>query len=411
MANCIVAQSGGPSSVINATLAGIIKANQLNPVYERVYGGINGIEGVLQERFVDLTKMTEHENLVLRQTPSSALGSCRYKLKRDNPEDYVRVMQIMEKYDVETLFYIGGNDSMDTVASLSEYTKKNGILNRRFVGCPKTIDNDLEQIDHAPGFASSAKFIATTALQCWQDVNVYPSSRKEVFILETMGRDAGWLAASACLSGIVDILILPETNFDKETVLEEISKCVEEKSKCFVVISEGAHYADGTYLSSNEARNDLFGHAVLGGAARALADMIVEADVCPRCKVQDLSNAQRCHASEQSLVDVNESFRLGMSAHMRSADPKFTGKMVSIRRRKDIAEYDVEFTAVDADRVANYVHNFPLKWLLPDFRGITEEALAYMMPLIQGTPILIMKDGLPEQTVPFYLRDCEIIKK
>ena len=220
MANCIVAQSGGPSSVINATLAGIIKANQLNPLYDHVYGGINGIEGVLQERFVDLTKMTERENLILRQTPSSALGSCRYKLKRDNLEDFEKIMKIMEKYNVETLFYIGGNDSMDTVASLSEYAKRNGIKNRRFIGCPKTIDNDLEQIDHAPGFASAAKFIATTALQCWQDVNVYPASRKEVFILETMGRDAGWLAASACLSNIVDILILPEKNFDKETVLE-----------------------------------------------------------------------------------------------------------------------------------------------------------------------------------------------
>ncbi len=410
MANCIVAQSGGPSSVINATLAGIIKANQLNPIYGRVLGGINGIEGILQERFVDLTKMTEYENLVLRQTPSSALGSCRYKLKRDNLEDFEKIMNIMEKYDVETLFYIGGNDSMDTVASLSEYAAKNHITNRRFIGCPKTIDNDLEQIDHAPGFASSAKFIATTAWQCWQDVNVYPSSRKEVFILETMGRDAGWLAASACLSEIVDVLIVPEINFDRDTVLEEIRSCIEKKSKCFVVISEGAHYPDGTYVSAGEARNDLFGHAVLGGAGKELAQMIYDAGISERCKVQDLANAQRCHASEQSLVDVTESFRLGMSAHMRSSDPKFTGKMVSIRRRTDVEEYDVEFTAVDADRVANFVRNFPIKWLLPDFRGITEEAIEYMRPLIQGTPDIIMKNGLPEHTVPYYMRDCEIEK-
>ncbi len=410
MANCIVAQSGGPSSVINATLAGIIKANQLNPLYDHVYGGINGIEGVLQERFVDLTKMTERENLILRQTPSSALGSCRYKLKRDNLEDFEKIMKIMEKYNVETLFYIGGNDSMDTVASLSEYAKRNGIKNRRFIGCPKTIDNDLEQIDHAPGFASAAKFIATTALQCWQDVNVYPASRKEVFILETMGRDAGWLAASACLSNIVDILIVPEKNFDKETVLEEIKACINAKSKCFVVISEGAHYPDGTYVSAGEARNDLFGHAVLGGAGKALEEMILDSGVCARCKVMDLSSSQRCHATEQSAVDVNESFRLGLSAHMRSMDPSFTGKMVSIRRRTDIDEYDVEFTAIDADRVANFVRNFPEKWLLPNFRGITEEALDYMRPLIKGTPDIIMKDGLPEQTVPFYMRDCEIEK-
>ncbi len=411
MPNCIVAQSGGPSSVINATLAGIIKANQLNPVYGHVYGAINGIEGVLQERFVDLSKMTERENLVLRQTPSSALGSCRYKLQRDNLEDVEKVMSVMERYDAETLFYIGGNDSMDTVAWLSEYASKKGIKNRRFIGCPKTIDNDLMVIDHAPGFGSAAKFIATTALQCWQDITVYPPSRKEVFILETMGRDAGWLAASACLSGVVDLLIVPEKNFDKEVILEEIRQIIEERSKCFVVISEGAHYADGTYIASGEARNDLFGHAVLGGAARALEQMILEAGVSPRCKIQELSTAQRSHASEQSRVDVTESFNLGMSAHMHSMDPSFTGKMVCLRRRKDIEEYDVEYYAIDADRVANFVRNFPEKWLLPNFRGVTEEALEYMRPLIKGAPQLIMEHGLPEMTVPYYMRDCEIEKK
>ena len=333
MANCIVAQSGGPSSVINATLAGIVKANQLNPIYDHVYGGINGIEGILRERFVDLTKMTEHENLVLRQTPSSALGSCRYKLERNNLEDFEEIMSIMERYNAETLFYIGGNDSMDTVAALSEYAAAHNISNRRFVGCPKTIDNDLMQTDHSPGFGSSAKFIATTALQCWQDLNVYPHSRQEVFILETMGRDAGWLAASACLSGIVDVLVVPEKTFDREAVLAEIDKCITEKSKCFVVISEGAHYSDGTYISAGEARNDLFGHAVLGGAGKALESMILEEGISPRCRVMDLSASQRCHASEQSRVDVEESFRLGFSAHMRSMDPKFTGKMVGLKRR------------------------------------------------------------------------------
>ena len=205
MSNCIVAQSGGPTSVINATVAGVVKGNQMNPIYDHVYGGLNGIEGILAERFVDLTNMTEEENRTLQQTPSSALGSCRYKLKRDNPEDFEKLLKIMEKHDIETLFYICGNDSMDTVAALSEYAEKNGITDRRFVGCPKTVDNDLMHIDHCPGFASAAKFIAVTALQTWLDVNVYPASRQEVFILETMGRDAGWLAASSCLSGKIDI--------------------------------------------------------------------------------------------------------------------------------------------------------------------------------------------------------------
>ena len=403
MSNCIVAQSGGPTSVINATVAGVVKANQMNPIYDHVYGGLNGIEGILQERFVDLTDMTEQENLVLRQTPSSALGSCRYKLKRDNVEDFEKLMQIMEKYDIETLFYTGGNDSMDTVAALSEYAAKNGITNRRFVGCPKTVDNDLMHTDHCPGFASAAKFIATTALQTWLDLNVYPASRKEVFILETMSRDAGWLAASACLSGKVDIVILPEDTFDKELFLKRVRECVEQKSKCYVVVSEGARYADGTYISAGESKNDLFGHAVLGGAGEALKSMILEADAAPRAKVQDLSSAQRSHASEQSLVDVTESFRLGMSAHMRSADKAFTGKMVGVKRREGEA-YEVDYFAIDADQVANFVKGFPKEWILPEYAGITDEAYAYLRPLIQGSPVLIYEDGLPAYVEPYYMR-------
>lgn len=404
MPNCIVAQSGGPSSVINATVAGIVKANQLNQIYRHVYGGLNGIEGILKERFVDLTDMSEEENLILRQTPSSALGSCRYKLKRNNVADFEKVMEIMERHDVETLFYIGGNDSMDTVAALSEYAEKNGIRNRRFIGCPKTIDNDLMETDHCPGFASAAKFIATTALQCWYDINVYPASRKEVFILETMGRDAGWLAASACLSGKVDILIVPETVFDRRLFLDKVRKIIADRSKCFVVVSEGAHYADGTYISAGEARNDLFGHAVLGGAGKALEELILNHDAAPRCRVQDLSTAQRCHATEQSLVDVTESFRLGISAHMRSADSSFTGMMVGVRRR-DTEKYDAEFFAVEAEKVANYVKNFPTDWLLPEYEGITEEAVRYMMPLIQGQPDIIYRDGLPAYVTPYYLQE------
>ncbi len=406
MTNCIVAQSGGPSSVINATIAGIIKANQLNPLYEHVYGGLHGIEGILQEKFVDLTNMSEEENAILQQTPSSALGSCRYKLKRDNVENFEKIFAIMEKYDVETMFYTGGNDSMDTVAALAEYAKKNGIEGKRFIGCPKTIDNDLMEVDHCPGFGSAAKFISTTFLQCWMDINVYPSSRKEVFILETMGRDAGWLAASACLSGKVDLLVVPEVSFDRELFLRKVKEIVDARSKCFVVVSEGAHYADGTYISAAEARNDLFGHAILGGAGRILESMILEEEVSPRCKVLDLSTAQRCHATEQSLTDVRESFRLGISAHMHSADKQFSGQMVGVKRKPG-EKYDVEFFAVDADKVANFVRNFPTEWLLPEYDGITKEAYNYMMPLILGQPDIIYKDGLPAYVTPYYMQETE----
>lgn len=401
MGNCIVAQSGGPTSVINATLAGVVKANQLNPIYKTVYGGLNGIEGILQEKFVDLTHMSEEENYILRQTPSSALGSCRYKLKRTNVADFEKLFEVLEKYDIDTMFYIGGNDSMDTVYALSEYAAAHNITNRRFVGCPKTVDNDLMVTDHCPGYASAAKFIATTALQTWLDVNVY--TRQEVFILETMGRDAGWLAASACLSGVVDLVVLPEISFNKEVFLAEVKKCIEEKNKCYVVVSEGARYADGAYLAAGEAKNDGFGHAVLGGAANAVKDLILTSGTANRCKVQDLSTAQRCHATEQSLVDVEESFKLGMSAHMRSANPSFTGQMVGIKR-KDSEVYDVEYFATAASNVANHVKNFPVEWAKPNYRGVTDEAIAYMRPLIQGQPVITYKNGVPAFVKPYYFK-------
>ena len=401
MGNCIVAQSGGPTSVINATLAGVVKGNQLNPIYKTVYGGLNGIEGILQEKFVDLTHMSEEENYILRQTPSSALGSCRYKLKRTNVADFEKLFEVLEKYDIDTMFYIGGNDSMDTVYALSEYAAAHNITNRRFVGCPKTVDNDLMVTDHCPGYASAAKFIATTALQTWLDVNVY--TRQEVFILETMGRDAGWLAASACLSGVVDLVVLPEIPFNKEVFLAEVKKCIEEKNKCYVVVSEGARYADGTYLAAGEAKNDGFGHAVLGGAANAVKDLILTSGTANRCKVQDLSTAQRCHATEQSLVDVEESFKLGMSAHMRSANPSFTGQMVGVKR-KDSEVYDVEYFATAASNVANHVKNFPVEWAKPNYRGVTDEAIAYMRPLIQGQPVITYKNGVPAFVKPYYFK-------
>ncbi len=401
MANCLVAQSGGPTSVINATLAGVVKGNQLNQVYDIVYGGLHGVEGILQEMLVNLTDMSEEENYVLRQTPASALGSCRYKLKRSNVADFERIFEVLDKYDIETMFYIGGNDSMDTVAALSEYAEAKGITNHRFVGCPKTVDNDLMVTDHCPGYGSAAKFIANTALQTWLDVNVY--TREEVFVLETMGRDAGWLAASACLSGIVDLVVLPEEVFDKEVFLNEVRKRIKEKNKCYVVVSEGVRYADGTYLAAGEAKNDGFGHAILGGAGNAVKNLILDSGAAKRVKVQDLSTAQRCHATDQSFTDVEESFKLGMSAHMRSADKAFTGMMVGVKRVEGEV-YNVEYFATKASTVANHVKSFPMEWMLPNYRGVTQEALDYMRPLIEGSPVIRYKNGVQQYVVPFYMR-------
>lgn len=400
MANCLVAQSGGPTTVINASLAGVVKANQLNPIYDTVYGGLNGIEGILEGRLYDLTKMSELENRVLRQTPSSALGSCRYKLKRDDDTDYRRLVDIMDKFDIEILFYIGGNDSMDTVDALSQWAKKNGI-NKRFVGIPKTVDNDLMVTDHCPGFASAAKFVNAVVTSTWLDYNVY--TRAEVFILETMGRDAGWLAASSVVSGKVDLLILPEENFDKANFLKQVQDCMDTKGKCYIVVSEGAHYEDGTYLAAAAASNDGFGHAVLGGAGNALKNMILEAGIAPRAKVQDLSTAQRCANYLQSYVDVEEAFKLGMSAHMRSANKDFTGQVVGVVR-KDSEVYDVDYIAGPANEFANHVKNIPDAWILKDYKGLTKEAYAYFTPLIQGEPDLIMENGVPAYVMPYHMR-------
>lgn len=399
MGNCLVAQSGGPSTVINATIAGVIKANQLNPIYDAVYGGLHGIEGILNEWFVDLTNISELENKILCQTPASALGSCRYKLKRENVADFEKLFAIMEKYNIDTLFYTGGNDSMDTVYALSEYAEKKGITNRRFVGCPKTVDNDLVVTDHCPGFGSAAKFINTTVTATWLDYNVY--TREEVFVLETMGRDAGWLAASACVSGKVDILLLPEVAFDKEAFLARVAEVMATNKKCYIVVSEGVRYADGQYIAAAEAKNDGFGHAVLGGAGNAIKSLILDNGVSSRVKVQDLSTAQRCGASNQSLCDVSESFNLGMSAHMRSSDINFTGYMVAMQRKAGDF-YDIEYIATKASNVANHVKNFPAEWRLPNMAGITVEAINYFTPLIQGEPDLIYNNGVPAYVHPYY---------
>lgn len=400
MANCLVAQSGGPTTVINASLAGVVKANQLNPLYDIVYGGLNGIEGILEGRLYDLTNMSELENRILKQTPSSALGSCRYKLKRNDDTDYRRLIDIMDQFDIEIMFYIGGNDSMDTVDALSQWAKKNGV-NKRFVGVPKTVDNDLMVTDHCPGFASAAKFVNAVVTSTWLDYYVY--TRPEVFVLETMGRDAGWLAASSVATGKVDLLVLPEEVFDKAKFIAQVKHFMDTKGKCYVVVSEGARFADGTYLAAADAKNDGFGHAVLGGAGNALKNMILESGVAPRVKVQDLSTAQRCANYLQSLVDVEEAFKLGMSAHMRSAAPDFTGQVVGVVR-KDGAEYDVDYIAGPAHEFANHVKNIPAEWILPDYRGLVKEAYDYFMPLIQGEPDLIMENGVPAYVKPYHMR-------
>lgn len=403
MGNCLIAQSGGPTAVINASLAGVIRANQLNPVYKKVLGGLHGIEGVLNGKFYDLTSLPGREVEILRQTPSSALGTCRYKLKRGQEEDFAKLAQIMDDNDVDTMFYIGGNDSMDTVDALSEWAQAHGS-DKRFIGIPKTVDNDLVPVDHCPGFPSAAKLANLVTHATKLDYDAY--TRPEVFVLETMGRDAGWLAASCCLSSDVDLLLLPEVDFDKDWFLEQVQRKMDAQGSCYIVVSEGAHYEDGTYLSAGEAANDGFAHAVLGGAALTLKQMIVDAGIAPRGVVQDLSRAARSSNFAQSKVDVTEAYELGISAHMHSADPAFTAKVVGVKRGKTPeGAYNAEYFAGPASEFANFVKHFPSDWIKLDYQGVTDEALDYFRPLILGEPdIIYNENGIPATVKPFNLR-------
>lgn len=407
MGSCLIAQSGGPTAVINGSLAGVVRANQLNPVYDRVLGGLYGIEGTLDGKLCDLTELKQREISILRQTPSSALGTCRYKLSRGDDAKYQRLVDVMDANDVDVMFYIGGNDSMDTVAALDEWARERG-LSKRFVGIPKTVDNDLVPMDHCPGFPSAAKIACQIAHATYLDYAAY--ERSEVFVLETMGRDAGWLAASCCLSGNVDLLVLPEVDFDKGAFLEQVRRVMSEKGECYIVVSEGARYASGTYVSAGDSSDDGFKHAVLGGAGSVVKEMIVEAGIAPRGVVQDLSRAARSSNFAQSLVDVTEAFELGLSAHMRSADPGFSGFVVGLRRAEGEA-YNAEYFAAPASEFANRVKRFPAEWILPDYAGVTDGALAYFRPLIEGEPKLVYEGGVPATLVPFNKRAGMTIRR
>lgn len=402
--NCMVAQSGGPTVAINASLAGVIKGAA--GCYGTVYGSVNGILGILNEHYLNLSEIMESDDNALERlihTPAMYLGSCRFKLPdfMDDDSSYNYIFKQFEKLNIGAFFYIGGNDSMDTVDALSQWAKANNI-DKRFVGIPKTVDNDLMVTDHCPGFASGAKFANEVVNATWLDYNVY--TREEVFILETMGRDAGWLAGSTVVTGRVDLIVLPEVDFDKEKFLAQVKKCMDEKGKCYIVTSEGAHYADGTYIAAGEAVNDGFGHAVLGGAGENLKNMILEAGIAPRAKVQDLSTAARSSNFAQSLVDVTEAFELGMSAHSRSADGKFTGHVVAVQREYVDGRYNAKFISGPAENFANHVKHVPVEWILPDYQGLTQEFYDYITPLIQGEPTLIMENGIPKTIVPFNKR-------
>ena len=397
--NCIVAQSGGPTVAINASLAGVIDGVKKSNKFTRVYGAIHGIQGVLDNNFIDLSLMALSKfPLVntLELSPAMYLGSCRYKLPdfEVDSKPYEIIFDRFEEYQVAAFFYIGGNDSMDTVDKLSKYAKKIGS-DVKIVGIPKTIDNDLCHTDHTPGFGSAAKYVASTMLEIAHDTYIYqiPS----VVIVEIMGRDAGWLTAASCLarndySPAPHLIYLPEVDFDEDQFIEDI-KNVLKTSRCVIVaISEGIHDKDGNYISATSAVADKFGHAQLSGTGKALESLVKDRmDI--KVRSIELNVLQRCAAHISSRTDINESFALGQAA-VKYAAEGMTAVMSTIKRvSNDPYQWIIEPENVSL--IANQAKTIPLEWITPEKNDVTPEMEAYLRPLIIGEVSLQYKDGLP----------------
>lgn len=397
--NCIVAQSGGPTVAINASLAGVIDGVKKSKKFTRVYGAIHGIQGVLDNNFIDLSLMALSKfPLVntLELSPAMYLGSCRYKLPdfEVDSKPYEIIFDRFEEYQVAAFFYIGGNDSMDTVDKLSKYAKKIGS-DVKIVGIPKTIDNDLCHTDHTPGFGSAAKYVASTMLEIAHDTYIYqiPS----VVIVEIMGRDAGWLTAASCLarndySPAPHLIYLPEVDFDEDQFIEDI-KNVLKTSRCVIVaVSEGIHDKDGNYISATSAVADKFGHAQLSGTGKALESLVKDRmDI--KVRSIELNVLQRCAAHISSRTDINESFALGQAA-VKYAAEGMTAVMSTIKRvSNDPYQWIIEPENVSL--IANQAKTIPLEWITPEKNDVTPEMEAYLRPLILGEVSLQYKDGLP----------------
>lgn len=399
MKNCMVAQSGGPTSVINASAIGIYKANKEFGYFDRVYAGIHGIEGILNEKLLNLSDIDEATIDGLVYTPSSGFGSCRYKLKsfEDNKEEYLKLFEIFKKYEIDTFFYIGGNDSMDTVNKLSKYAAAEN-LSVKFFGIPKTIDNDLPFMDHTPGYGSAAKFIATTALENKLDSNVY--NTKNVFIIEAMGRDTGWLAASSCVARIngqpvVDLIYLPEVPFNIDEFVENVTDLLSRKNSVIVVVSEGIRTAEGKFLGEmNACGYDKFGHAQLGGVCGYLKSILKDKGVCKKIRTIELSTMQRCAMHLASQQDIDEAFACGYEG-LKYSQSGISGNMMSIQRVSE-NPYKYKIVPISTSKVANTIKYFPKEWINKDGNFVTDEAYKYVLPLIQGQSKVTYENGLPK---------------
>ncbi|MBQ8837215.1 MAG: 6-phosphofructokinase [Clostridia bacterium] len=399
--NAVVGQSGGPTAAINATLSGVIRgalAGVEKGIIGKVYGMRNGIEGLCEERLVDLGKIftSEQRFLDLEHTPAAALGSCRKKLPnpKDNPLAFEFIIDIFKKYDIRYFFYIGGNDSMDTVMKLSEYVESIDY-DMRVIGVPKTIDNDLAGTDHTPGFGSAAKYIATSVKEIICDCAVYTT--KAVTITEIMGRDAGWLTASAGLARLSggqgpDYIYLPERDFDMDSFFSDIRTALKAHPNVVIAVSEGVKFANGQYVCENmPGKADAFGHKQLSGTGTSLA-AAVRAEVGCKTRAVEFNTSQRCAAHIASKTDIKESVAIGKKAVEYAIKGVSGHVMVYIRSKTG---YKITIDSVPAVDVANKVRHVPDEFITPSGNNVTEKCLEYLRPLIEGEVKYRHEAGLP----------------
>ena len=400
MKNMIVGQSGGPTAVINGSLYGVVSEGFKHPEsIEHVYGMINGIEGFLSNQIMDMHPLLKNGDLeLIRTTPGSYLGSCRYKLPEDlNAPVYPELFQKFEDYNIGYFFYIGGNDSMDTVSKLSRYAAK--IQSPiRVIGVPKTIDNDLVETDHTPGFGSAAKFVATTVREIAIDASVY-DNKKSVTIVEIMGRHAGWLTAASALArkfeGDNPVLIyLPEVVFNQEEFLEKVKKALETTPNLVVCVSEGINDGNGTFICefASDVGVDTFGHKMLTGSGKYLENLIKE-KLGVKVRSVELNVSQRCSSSCLSKTDLDEADHSGAFA-VNAALNGETGKMISFVRA-NTSPYELSFSTADVNIICNQEKAVPLSWITKDGSDVTDEFIRYAVPLIQGSVDVPTENGLP----------------
>jgi len=397
--NVMVGQSGGPTTVINSSLAGVFKTAK-DSGCEIVYGMRYGIEGLLEEKYVNLSDHIKNELDIelLKRTPSSYLGTCRYKLPKtaDNQEIYDKLFRILDKLNIKYFFYIGGNDSMDTIMQLSGYAKKiNSDI--RFIGVPKTIDNDLAVTDHTPGYGSAAKYIASTMKEIIRDSRCYKT--ESVTIVEIMGRNAGWLTAASVLSRAEDcagpdLIYLPEYVFDYDKFLEKIKELKKTQHSVIVAVSEGIKTADGKYMceSDSDQSTDAFGHKFLSGTAAKLAGM-VKRDLGIKTRGIELSTPQRCASHMVSRRDITEAYMAGAEAVIAALKGE-TGKMIVFKRISN-TPYTLITDIYDINEIANKEKCVPVEWIINDGTYVSKEFEDYVRPLLIGELTPFMVDGLP----------------